>query len=84
MQLLGCVSVWEECCWRCLLALVSHSLTLWCFTAQELLSHPDSLAPVIAKISEQFPQWDSLGERQPQELKCSCVPPFIPVRGCAL
>lgn len=46
MQLFGCVSMWEVCCWRCLLASVSHSLTLWCFTAQELLSYPDSLAPV--------------------------------------
>lgn len=49
MQLLGCVSVWEMCCWRCLLGLVSHSLTLWHFTGQELLSHPDSLAPVYCK-----------------------------------
>lgn len=77
MKFLGCVSLQEACCWRCLSALVSHSLTLWFFTAREPLSHPKfpdislSQSPLSPSHRRRAQGWDSFGERQRWELGCS-------------
>ena len=78
-------------------ASVSHGLTLWCFAAQELLSHPKfpdtSLLPSPLSLSHhgKAQGWDSFGERQHWEPGCSCLPSLAkltpklpaPARGCA-